>query len=80
MDLECDIADFLGTETAISAFLHLCLLQTKQHHCRRRGVSCAILNGIQISQSTVRWYDSNDPKSLELALESDEKKRKSPDL
>ena len=41
-----------------------------------RGVNFAIQKGIQISRSTVRWYDHNDLKSLEEVLESVEKERK----
>ena len=40
------------------------------------GVNFAIQKGIQISRSTVRWYDHNDLKSLEDVLDSVEKERK----
>lgn len=41
-----------------------------------RGVNFAIQKGIQISRSTVRWFDHNDLKSLEQVLESVEKDRR----
>lgn len=41
-----------------------------------RGVNFAIQKGLQISRSTVRWFDHNDLKSLEEVLESVEKERR----
>jgi serine palmitoyltransferase len=41
-----------------------------------RGVNFAIHRSIQISRSTVRWYDHNDLKSLEDVLESVKKEMK----
>jgi serine palmitoyltransferase len=46
-----------------------------------RSVNFAIQKGIQISRSTVRWYDHNDLKSLEdtlISVEKERKKRKGP--
>ncbi|KAJ7711272.1 serine palmitoyltransferase [Mycena metata] len=60
MALERDLADFLGAEAAI---------------IYSQGFS-TISSGIQISRSTVRWYDHNDLKSLEDVLDSVEKERK----
>lgn len=41
-----------------------------------RGVNFAIQKGLQISRSTIRWYDHNDMKSLEQVLETVEKDRR----
>ena len=46
-----------------------------------RNVNIAIQKGIQISRSTIRWYDHNDLKSLEdvlISIEKERKKRRSP--
>lgn len=84
MDFERDVADFLGTEAAIlysQGFSTISSVITA--FCKRgdiivadRGVNFAIQKGIQISRSTVRWYDHNDLKSLEEVLEGVEKERK----
>jgi len=84
MDFERDVADFLGTEAAIlysQAFSTISSVIPA--FCKRgdiivadRGVNFTIQKGIQISRSTVRWYDHNDLKSLEEVLESVEKERK----
>ncbi|OJT05698.1 Serine palmitoyltransferase 1 [Trametes pubescens] len=89
IQLEQDIADFLGTEAAIlysQAFSTISSVIPA--FCKRgdiivadRGVNFAIQKGLQISRCTVRWYDHNDMKSLEHVLESVEKecrKRKGP--
>lgn len=83
MTLEEDIASFLGTESAIiysQAFSTISSVIPA--FCKRgdiivadRGVNFAIHKGIQISRSTVRWYDHNDLRSLEDALQSVEKER-----
>jgi serine palmitoyltransferase len=84
MQLEQDIASFLGTEDAIiysQSFSTIsCVIPA---FCKRgdilvvdRGVNFAIHKGIQISRSTVRWYDHNDLKSLEEVLESVDKEMK----
>ena len=41
-----------------------------------RGVNFAIQKGLQISRSTIRWFDHNDMKSLEQVLESTDKERR----
>ena len=84
MDLERDIAGFLGTESAIlysQAFSTVSSVIPA--FCKRgdvivadRGVNFAIQKGLQISRSTIRWFDHNDLKSLEEALISVEKERK----
>lgn len=84
MDLERDIADFLGAESAIlysqgfSTISSVIPAFSKRGDIivADRGISFAIQKGIQISRSTVRWYDHNDLKSLEQVLEAVEKERK----
>ncbi len=84
MDLERDIADFLGTEAAILYSQGFSTISSViPAFCKRgdiivadRGINFAIQKGIQISRSTVRWFDHNDLKSLEEVLESVEKERK----
>lgn len=83
MDLEQNIASFLGTESAIiysQAFSTISSVIPA--FCKRgdiivadRGVNFAVHKGIQVSRSTVRWYDHNDVKSLEDVLESVERER-----
>ncbi|KAI0073607.1 serine palmitoyltransferase [Panus rudis PR-1116 ss-1] len=84
IQLEQDIADFLGTEAAIlysQAFSTISSVIPA--FCKRgdiivadRGVNFAIQKGLQISRCTVRWYDHNDLNSLEQVLESVEKERR----
>ena len=84
MQLEKYIADFLGTEAAIiysQAFATISSVIPS--FCKRgdiivadRGVNFAIQKGLQISRSTIRWYDHNDMKSLEHVLENIEKERR----
>jgi len=84
MDLENDIADFLGTEAAILYSQGFSTVSSViPAFCKRgdiivadRAVNFAIQKGIQISRSTVRWFDHNDLKSLEEVLISVEKERK----
>ncbi|KAI0342460.1 serine palmitoyltransferase [Trametopsis cervina] len=82
--LEEDIADFLGTEASIiysQAFSTISSVIPA--FCKRgdiivadRGVNFAIQKGLQISRSTIRWYDHNDMRSLEQVLESIDKERR----
>ncbi|KAJ7174258.1 serine palmitoyltransferase [Mycena filopes] len=84
MALERDLADFLGAEAAIIYSQGFSTISSViPAFCKRgdiivadRGVNFAIQKGIQISRSTVRWYDHNDLKSLEDVLDSVEKERK----
>ncbi|EIW79758.1 serine palmitoyltransferase [Coniophora puteana RWD-64-598 SS2] len=89
MDLEKDIAEFLGAEAAILYSQGYSTVSSViPAFCKRgdiivadRGVNYAIQKGIQLSRSTVRWFDHNDLRSLEDALqavERDRKKRKGP--
>ncbi|KAF9225009.1 PLP-dependent transferase [Gyrodon lividus] len=89
IDLERDIAKFLGTESSIIYSQGLSTISSVlPAFCKRgdiivadRSVNFAIQKGIQISRSTVRWYDHNDLKSLEdvlISVEKERKKRKGP--
>lgn len=89
MDLENDIADFLGAEAAILYSQGFSTISSViPAFCKRgdiivadRGVNFAIQKGIQISRSTVRWFDHNDLSSLEealIAVEKERKKRRGP--
>ncbi|KAI0265363.1 serine palmitoyltransferase [Gloeopeniophorella convolvens] len=84
MDLERDIADFLGTESAIlysqgfSTISAVIPAFAKRGDIivADRGVNFTIQKGLQISRSTIRWFDHNDPKSLEEVLQGVEKERR----
>lgn len=84
MDLERDLADFLGTEAAILYSQGFATITSViPAFCKRgdiivadRSVSFPIQKGMQISRSTIRWFDHNDLKSLEDVLISVEKERK----
>ncbi|KDR76887.1 hypothetical protein GALMADRAFT_245995 [Galerina marginata CBS 339.88] len=89
MDLENDIADFLGTEAAILYSQGFSTISSViPAFCKRgdiivadRAVNFAIQKGIQISRSTVRWFDHNDLASLEevlVGIEKERKKRRGP--
>ncbi|KAH9034364.1 serine palmitoyltransferase [Lactarius deliciosus] len=81
-NLERDIADFLGTEASILYSQGFSTIP-----CRGdvivadRGINFAIQKGLEISRSTVRWFDHNDLKSLEdvlLSVEKERRKRRGP--
>ncbi|KAG9020511.1 serine palmitoyltransferase component, partial [Tulasnella sp. JGI-2019a] len=84
MDLERNIASFLGAETCIiysqgfSTIPAVIAAFGKRGDIivADRGVNFAIHKGLQISRSTIRWYDHNDMKSLEETLESVAKETK----
>ncbi|KAJ3552025.1 hypothetical protein NM688_g4379 [Phlebia brevispora] len=89
IQLEQDIADFLGTEASIIyAQAFSTISSVIPAFCKRgdiivadRGVNFAIQKGLQISRCTIRWFDHNDMKSLEQVLQSTEKewrKKKGP--
>ncbi|KAI6130887.1 serine palmitoyltransferase [Pisolithus croceorrhizus] len=89
LELERDIADFLGTEsTILYSQGFITISSVIPAFCKRgdvivadRAVNFAIQKGIQISRSTVRWYDHNDLKSLEdvlVSVEKDRRKRGAP--
>jgi len=84
MNLERDIADFLGTEAAIlysQAFAAVpsvisAFAKRGDIIVADRGVNFALQKGMQISRSTIRWFDHNDLKSLEEVLQGVEKERR----
>ncbi|KAG8987993.1 serine palmitoyltransferase component [Tulasnella sp. 427] len=84
VELERNLASFLGTESAIiysqgfSTVSSVIPAFSKRGDIivADRGINFAIQKGIQISRSTVRWYDHNDLKSLEEVLESVDKEAK----
>jgi len=84
LDLEREVADFLGAEDAIFYSQGFSTtVSVIPAFCKRgdiiiadRGVSFGIQKGMQISRSTIRWYDHNDLQSLEEVLVSLEKERK----
>jgi serine palmitoyltransferase len=89
LDLERDIAEFLGTEASILYSQGFSTISSViPAFCKRgdiivadRSVNFAIQKGILISRSTVRWFDHNDLKSLEdtlISVEKERKKRKGP--
>ncbi|KAN0060793.1 serine palmitoyltransferase component [Thecaphora frezii] len=89
MQLESDIARFLGVENCIiysqgfSTISSVIPAFSKRGDIivADRGVNFAIQKGIQVSRSTVYWYDHNDLDSLRVALEQvkhDERKRRGP--
>ncbi|MBW0492061.1 hypothetical protein O181_031776 [Austropuccinia psidii MF-1] len=77
MELEQDIANFLGLQSSIIyAQAFTAVSSVIPSFSKRgdiivvdRGVNFAIQKGIQISRSTIRWYDHNDMSSLEKVLE-----------
>ncbi|KAH8979537.1 serine palmitoyltransferase [Lactarius hatsudake] len=83
-NLERDIADFLGTEASIlysQGFSTIpCVISVFAKRgdiiVADRGVNFAIQKGLQISRSTVRWFDHNDLKGLEDVLQSVKKERR----
>jgi len=78
MELERNIAAFLGTEAAIIYSQDFSTISAViPAFCKRgdiiiadRGVNFAIHLGIKLSRSTVRWYDHNDMQSLEDVVQS----------
>ncbi|KAH8980688.1 serine palmitoyltransferase [Lactarius akahatsu] len=88
-NLERDIADFLGTEASIlysQGFSTIpCVISAFAKRgdiiVADRGINFAIQKGLQISRSTVRWFDHNDLKNLEdvlLSVEKERRKRRGP--
>ncbi|KAN0139450.1 Pyridoxal phosphate-dependent transferase [Lactarius tabidus] len=89
LDLERDIADFLGTEASIlysQGFSTIpCVISAFSKRgdivVADRGINFAIQKGLQISRSTVRWFEHNDLRSLEgvlLSVEKERRKRRGP--
>lgn len=77
MILEQMLSNFLGTESAILySQAYSTISSVIPAFSKRgdilvvdRGVNFAIQKGIQISRSTIRWFDHNDISSLENVLE-----------
>jgi len=77
MKTEADVAAFLGTAACIiyaQAFstVSSCIPAFSKRGdiiVADKGVSYVIRKGIQISRSTVRWYEHNDMEDLERVLE-----------
>ena len=84
MDLESDIADFLGIEASIlySKWFSTipCVISAFAKRgdiiVANRGINFAIQKGLQISRSTVRWFEHNDLRCLEDVLLNVEKERR----
>ena len=76
MDLGRDVADFLGIEASILYSQGFSTISWVISAFKRRGdiivsnraINFAIQNGLQISRSTVRWFEHNDLRSLENVL------------
>lgn len=73
---EADVASYLGTEACIVYSQSFSTISSVIPAFSKRGdiivadkgVSFAIRKGIQISRSTVRWYEHNDMEDLERVL------------
>ncbi|KPV74860.1 uncharacterized protein RHOBADRAFT_36805 [Rhodotorula graminis WP1] len=84
LELERDIAAFLNVPAAIIyAHAFSCVSSVVPSFCKRgdiivadRGINFALQKGIQISRSTVRWYDHGDYAGLERILEGIRKEDK----
>ena len=84
MDLEHDIADFIGTEASIlysQSFSTIpCVISAFAKRgdiiVADRGINFAIQKDLQISRSTFRRSEHNDLKGLEDVLLSVEKERR----
>ncbi|KAF9377173.1 serine palmitoyltransferase component [Podila verticillata] len=78
INLEKDIAKFLGTESAIIYAQGFSTIASVISAFSKRGdiivadngCNFAVLKGIQISRSTVKWFKHNDMADLERVLES----------
>ena len=83
MDLERDIADFLSNEASILYSQGSSTIPCVISAFAKRGdivvdcgISFAIQKGLQISRSTIRWFEHNDPRSLEDVLLGDKRERR----
>lgn len=76
MKTEADVASYLGTAACIIYAQAFSTISSVIPAFSKRGdiivadkgVSYAIRKGIQISRSTVRWYEHNDMEDLERVL------------
>jgi serine palmitoyltransferase len=89
MALEADIARFIGLEKCIIYSQGFSTISSVIPAFSKRGdiivadkgVNFAIQKGIQISRSTIKWYDHNSISSLESVLQQivrDDKRRRGP--
>ena len=77
MKTEADIASFLGTAACIVYAQSLSTISSVIPAFSKRGdiivadkeCNYAIKKGIQISRSTVRWFEHNDMEDLERVLQ-----------
>ncbi|KAF9073987.1 serine palmitoyltransferase [Rhodocollybia butyracea] len=84
LQFERDVSEFLGTEGAILYSQGFSTISSViPAFCKRgdiivadRAVTLSIQKGMEISRSTIRWYDHNDLHSLEEVLQSVEKERR----
>ena len=84
MDLGRDIADFFSTEASILYSQGFSTIPCVISAFAKRGdiivadlgINFAIQKGLQISLSTVRWFEHSDLRSLEDVLLSVEKERR----
>jgi serine palmitoyltransferase len=87
LEFEREVADFLGTEASILYAQGFSTVSSViPAFCKRgdiiiadRSVNFAIQKGLQISRSTIKWFDHNDMKNLEevmLAVEKDRRRKK----
>ena len=82
--LSADIADFLGTEASILYSQGSSTIPCVTSAFAKRGdiivadlgINFAIQKGLQISRSTVRWFEHNDLRSLEDVLLSVKRERR----
>ncbi|KAH9029820.1 hypothetical protein EDB85DRAFT_2249882 [Lactarius pseudohatsudake] len=83
-NLERDIVDFLRTEASIlysQGFLKIpCMISASTKHgdiiIADQGINFTIQKGLQISRSTICWFDHNDLRSPKDVLPSVEKERR----
>ena len=87
MDLGRDIADFFSTEASILYSQGFSTIPCVISAFAKRGdiivadlgINFVIQKGLQISLSTVRWFEHNDLRSLEdvlLSVEMERRKRR----
>ena len=77
MKIEADIASHLGTPACIIYAQAFSTISSVIPAFSKRGdiivvdraVNYAIRKGIQISRSTIKWYDHNDMKDLQRVLD-----------
>lgn len=84
LQLERDLASFLGTEAAIiysqdfstASSVIPAFAKRGDIIIADRGVNFVICKGLQLSRSTIRWFDHNDLRSLEEVLQGIDRETK----